>query len=155
VVDYSYKPKLNVFADGGYNTAFSYQPYKNFGTSVGFSLALPIYDGGLRKLQYKKLSLEEDTRQNYKAFFDVQYRQQIAQLKQQISDNAGLEQQIKDQFKYSESLIKVDTQLLETGDVRIADLIIAINNYLTVKNLLTQTNISKLQLLNQLNYWNK
>jgi outer membrane protein TolC len=155
LVDYSYKPKLNVFADGGYNTAFSYQPYKNFGTSVGFSLALPIYDGGLRKLQYKKLSLEEDTRQNYKAFFDVQYRQQIAQLKQQISDNAGLEQQIKDQFKYSESLIKVDTQLLETGDVRIADLIIAINNYLTVKNLLTQTNISKLQLLNQLNYWNK
>jgi outer membrane protein TolC len=155
LVDYSYKPKVNVFADGGYNTDFSYQPYKNFGTSVGFSLALPIYDGGLRKLQHKKLLLQEDTRQTYKAFFDVQYRQQIAQLNQQITDNANLELQIRDQFKYSESLIKVDTQLLQTGDLRIADLIIAINNYLSVKNLLTQTNISKLQLINQLNYWNK
>ncbi|MES2275153.1 MAG: TolC family protein [Bacteroidota bacterium] len=155
LIDYSYKPKINVFADGGYNSDFSYQPYKNFGTSFGFSLAIPIYDGGVRKLQQKKISLEEDTRQNYKAFFNTQYRQQIAQLNQQISDNINLEKQIIDQFKYSESLIKVDTQLLQTGDVRMADLIIAINNYMSVKNLLTQTNISKLQLINQLNYWNK
>jgi hypothetical protein len=63
--------------------------------------------------------------------------------------------QIDDQIKYSESLIKVDTQLLQTGDVKIADLILAINNYLTVKNLKTQTTISKLQLVNQLNYWNR
>ncbi len=155
LINYSYKPRINVFADGGYNTDFSYQPYKNFGTSFGFSVALPIYDGGVKKLLYRKLALQEDTRLNYKAFFDVQYRQQIAQLNQQINDNTLLEQQIKDQFKYSESLIKVDTKLLETGDIRMADLIIAINNYLSVKNLLTQTNISKLQLINQLNYWNK
>ncbi len=155
LVDYSYKPRVNLFADGGYNTDFVYQPYKNFGTSVGFTISVPIYDGGVRKIQYKKIALQENTRQNYKAYFDVQYRQQIAQLNQQISDNANLEQQIKDQFKYSESLIKVDTQLLQTGDLRIADLIIAVNNYLSVKNLLTQTNINRLQLINQLNYWKK
>lgn len=155
LVDYSYKPKASIFADGGYNSDFSYQSYKNFGTSIGFTIAVPIYDGGLRKLQYKKLSLQEDTRQNYKAFFDTQYRQQIAQLNQQINDNDNLERQIRDQFKYSESLIKVDTQLLQTGDMHMADLIIAINNYLAVKNLLTQTTVSKLQLINQLNYWNK
>jgi len=155
LVDYSYKPRVNIFADGGYNSDFTYQPYKNFGTSFGFSVSVPIYDGGVRKLQYKKLSLQENTRQTYKAFFDVQYRQQIAQLNQQISDNAILEQQIRDQFKYSESLIKADTQLLQTGDLRIADLVIAINNYLSVKNLLTQTNINRLQLINQLNYWKK
>jgi outer membrane protein TolC len=155
LIDYSYKPRINIFADGGFNSDFSFEPYKNFGTSIGFGITLPIYDGGQRKMLYKKLALQEDTRLNYKTFFDVQYRQQIAQLNQQINDNAGLEQQIKDQFKYSESLIKVDTQLLQTGDVRMADLIIAINNYLAVKNLLTQTNISKLQLINQLNYWNK
>lgn len=155
LVDYSYKPKISLFADGGYNTDFSYRPYKNFGTSIGFTIALPIYDGGMRKLQYKRLSLQENTRQAYQSFFSVQYKQQIAQLNQQISDNTTLENQIRDQFKYSESLIKVDTQLLETGDVHIADLIIAVNNYLSVKNLLTQTNIAKLQLINQLNYWNK
>ncbi|MEO6978081.1 MAG: TolC family protein, partial [Mucilaginibacter sp.] len=57
LVDYSYRPKANIFADGGYNTDFV-QPARNFGTSFGFTVAMPIYDGGQRKLQYKKLKLE-------------------------------------------------------------------------------------------------
>jgi outer membrane protein TolC len=155
LIDYAYKPKINALADAGYNSDFTVQPYKNFGASVGFTFTMPIYDGGQRKLQYKKLSLAEETRQNYKSFFDVQYRQQVAQLNQQINENERLLAQVADQIKYTESLIKVDTQLLQTGDLKIADLVLAINNYLTVKNLLTQTTVSRLQLINQLNYWNK
>lgn len=154
-VDFGYKPKANVFADGGYNSDFMGQAYKNFGTSIGFSMSIPIYDGGQRKMQYRKLALQEETRENYKAFFHTQYRQQIAQLNQQINENDKLMPQILDQIKYSESLIKVDTQLLQSGDVKIADLILAINNYLTVRNLKTQTIISRLLLINQLNYWNR
>ena len=155
LVDFSYRPRANIFADGGYNTDFSYLPYRNFGTSFGFNVTLPIYDGGLRKLQYKRILLEEETRKNYKAFFNVQYKQQIDQLNQQISENENLTVQIRDQLKYTESLIKVDTELLQTGDLKIADLILAVNSYLTVRNMLTQTTISRLQLINQLNYWNK
>jgi len=155
LVDFSYRPKANIFADGGYNTDINSQLYKNFGASFGFNLTVPIYDGGQRKLQYKRLSLEEETRENYKTFFNIQYRQQIAQLTQQISESNNLLNQIEDQVKYSETLIKVDTQLLETGDLRIADLVLAINNYLTIRNLKTTTTINKLQLINQLNYWNR
>jgi len=155
LLDFNYQPKANVFADAGYNTDFSYQPYKNWGTSIGFTVTVPIFDGGQRKLGYRRLTIEEDTRRYYKSFFDVQYKQQIAQLNQQISENENLLSKINEQIKYTESLIKVDTQLLQTGDLKIADLILAVNNYLTVKNLLTQTTISRLQLINQLNYWNK
>ncbi|MES2377756.1 MAG: TolC family protein [Bacteroidota bacterium] len=155
LLDFTYKPKLNALADAGFNTDFTGQEYKNFGVSAGFTLSIPIYDGGQKKLAYKKLSLDEDTRQNYKAFFDKQYRQQLAQLNQQIAENDALLTQVTDQMKYIESLIKVDTQLLQTGDLKIADLILAINNYLSVKNLFTQTTITGLQLINQLNYWNK
>jgi outer membrane protein TolC len=155
LIDYAYKPRANVFADAGYNSDFMGQAYKNFGTSAGFMLSIPIYDGGQRKMQYKKLSLEEETRQNYKAFFNRQYRQQIAQYNQQITENEILIAQVREESKYTESLIKVDTHLLETGDLKIADLILAINNYLTIKNLMTQTIISRLQLINQLNYWKK
>jgi outer membrane protein TolC len=155
LIDYSYRPRANVFADGGLNTDFTLAPYHHLGTSVGFSLSFPIYDGGQRKLLYKKLSLEEETRQNYKAFFDRQYTQQLNQLNQQIAEYDKLITGIQDQFKYSESLIKVDTKLLQTGDLRIADLVLAINGYLSIRNLLTQNIISRLQLINQLNYWNR
>jgi len=155
LIDFGYKPKINIVADGGYNSDFMGQAYKNFGLSAGFNFTMPIYDGGQRKMQYRKLSLQEETRENYEAFFNVQYRQQIAQLNQQISENENLLIQIDEQIKYTESLIKVDTELLQTGDVRIADFILAVNNYLTIKNLRTTTTINKLQLINQLNYWNR
>jgi outer membrane protein TolC len=155
LLDFTYKPKLNALADAGFNTDFTGQEYKNFGLSAGFTLSIPIYDGGQKKLAYKKLTLDEDTRQNYKSFFDKQYRQQLAQLNQQIIENDALLTQVTDQMKYIESLIKVDSQLMQTGDLKIADLILAINNYLSVKNLFTQTTITGLQLINQLNYWNK
>jgi len=99
--------------------------------------------------------LQEETRQYYKSFYTAQYYQQIAQLKQQIAETDKLFGQINEQVKFDETLIKVDTQLLHTGDLKIADLILAINNYLAVRNLKTQTIINKLQLINQLNYWNR
>lgn len=155
LIDYSYRPKANIFADGGYETDFSYEPYKNFGTSYGFSITIPIYDGGQRKLQYRRLKLQQETSSYYRSFFNVQYRQQIAQLNQQIADSDVLMAKVKDQIRFSENLIKVDTKLLQTGDLKVADLILAINNFLTVKNLLTQTTVNRLQLINQINYWNK
>ena len=154
LISYSYRPRLNAFADAGYNTDFV-DPAHNFGTSVGFSLVIPIYDGGVKKLLYKRLTLEEQTRLNYKAFFTNQYRQQIDQYSQQIAENEKLLVDINEQIKYTESLIKVDTKLLQTGDLKISDLILAVNNYLTVKNLLTTTTISRLQLINQYNYFNR
>jgi len=155
LIDYTYKPQIKAFADGGYNSDLTALYYKHFGTSVGFSLTVPIYDGGQRKLSYKKLSLEEESRKNYKSFFAQQYTQQIIQLNQQIDGYDNLIADINTQFKYSETLIKVDTKLLQTGDLRMADLILAINNYLTIRNLLTQNTISRLLLINQLNYWNR
>ena len=141
--------------DGGYNSDLTADYYKNFGASACFGLSIPIYDGGQRKLAHRKIQLEEDTRQQYKNFFDKQYTQQVNQLREQISGYDSLLADIRSQFKYSESLIKVDMHQMQTGDLKIADLILAINNYLTVRNLLTTNTISQLQLVNQLNYWNK
>ena len=155
IIDFSYRPRASIFADGGYNTGFIAPFAHNFGTSAGFSLTMPIYDGGRRKLQYKKLDLEENTRQNYRAFFTRQYNQQIALLQQQIEGNEGLIKQITEQLKYSERLVTVDFELMQTGDLRVADLVLAINNYLLARNQLTLNQINGLQLINQLNYWKK
>lgn len=155
VINFNYKPKLDVFADAGYNSTLVHQPYKNFGTSVGASLIVPIYDGRQKKLQYNKLAIAERTRLGYKAFFKHQYNQQIAQLSKQLQATDALIVQINNQIKYSEGLIKVNVRLLETGDAKIADLVIAFNNYLSAKNLLTQNTVSRWQIINQINYWNR
>ncbi|HTQ27862.1 MAG TPA: TolC family protein [Puia sp.] len=155
LIDFGYKPRLNVFADAGYSSSLAYEAYKNFGTSFGFSVTVPIYDGHQRKIQYSRIDIQERTRSNYKDFFMTQYRQQVAQLMQQLRATEELIGQIDDQIRFSEALITANQKLLATGDAKIADYIIALNNYLNAKNLLTQNRITRLQIINQINYWNR
>jgi hypothetical protein len=155
LLDYQYKPKFGAYADGGFNSSLQITPYKNIGFSVGMSLVIPIYDGRQKQMKYSKLNLQERTRQNNKEYFMNQYMQQIAMLKQQLYSTALLEEKINEQIKYTNTLIKADNQLLETGDITMKDYILALNSYLNAKNLLTQNNIAKLRIASQINYWNR
>ena len=80
MIMFSYKPKLNIYADAGYVSSLQFEPYKNFGMSAGLNFSVPIYDGKQRKIKYQKINIAEDTRQHYKDYFLRQYSQQIAQL---------------------------------------------------------------------------
>ena len=149
-----YRPKVNLFADAGYQSSLILTPYKNFGYNFGINLTVPIYDGHQKQLQFSKLDIQQKTLQKKQEFFGTQYRQQLQQLYQQLNDIEGLNTNINKQIEYLETLIKVDGKLLETGDIRITDYVLALNNYITAKNLVVQNQIAKYLVIQQLNYWN-
>ena len=149
-----YRPKVNLFADAGYQSSLILTPYKNFGYSFGINLTVPIYDGHQKQLQFSKLDIQQRNLQKKQEFFDSQYRQQLQQLDQQLNNIESLNTNISKQIEYLETLIKVDGKLLETGDIRITDFILALNNYITAKNLVVQNQIARYQVIQQINYWN-
>jgi len=153
LVDLNYRPGVNLFADGGYNSSLAYKAYKNFGTSVGLNVSIPIYDGKQRKLQYTKVDIQERTRVKKRDFFIQQHDQQLLQLERQLRSTDKLIDQINKQIAYTETLITVNERLLATGDIRLVDFILALSNYFNAKNLVTQNYISRLKIINQLNYW--
>src|SRR5690348_7570638 len=65
LVDTKYRPSVNWFADAGLQSSQLNTAYKNFGASFGVNLSVPIYDGKQRQLEYRRLKIEEDTRNNY------------------------------------------------------------------------------------------
>jgi Outer membrane efflux protein len=155
LIGLTYRPKINAYADGGYNSSLTYKPYKNFGTSIGLNVTIPIYDGRQKKLQFAKIDIQERTRLNKKDFFLMQRNQQILQLMQQLNATNKLIDQINKQIKYTETLITVNEKLLATGDIRLTDFILTLNNYFNARNLVTQNYISRLKIVNQLNYWSR
>ncbi|TSA62586.1 MAG: TolC family protein [Sediminibacterium sp.] len=155
LIDFSYKPKVNLYGDGGYLSSFAPEAYKNFGISVGVNITVPIYDGKQKKMQHDKISIAEQSRQDYRDYFKKQYAQQIAQLFQQLHATQQLIAQTNQQLSFSAALIEANQKLIETGDAHMADYILAINNYLTIKNNLTLNTITQLQLINQINYWSR
>ena len=154
LAEVQYRPKVNLFADAGYQSTFILTPYKNFGYNFGINLSIPIYDGHQKELQFSKLNIEERTRQRKLEFFYTQYHQQIEQLQQQLNSLEDLSGPVNKQIEYLETLIRVDGKLLETGDIRITDYVLALNNYITAKNLVVQNQIAKYLVIQQLNYWN-
>jgi len=153
-IDISYRPKVNLFADAGYQSTFILTPYKNFGYNAGINLTIPIYDGHQKQMQYTKLTIEERTRQRQKEFFARQLTQQIRQLRQQLQAIEGLTEPINKQIQYLQTLIQVNGKLLETGDIKITDYVVALNNYIASKNLVVQNQVARYQIMNQLDYWN-
>jgi|GEM_PF-62797 len=154
LIDYNYKPKINAYVDGGYVTTFQEQYWKHFGTSFGLNITVPIYDGKQRQMQHDKITIAERTRQGYRDFFLRQYSQQVAQLAQQLRTTQALIEQQNSQLKYVERLMEANHKLLETGDAHVTDYILAIANYLNAKNAIRQNNVNRLQIINQINYWN-
>lgn len=153
-IKYSYDPKFSIVGDAGFNSSFISKGYKNFGASIGLNLLVPIYDGHQRQIQYDKISISDQTRKEYAAFYVKQVKVKNEQIIAQIAAIEQLATYAQDQFILSKKLVDADGSLLESGDLRITDFIIALSNYLASQSILTQLNNDKLQLINQYNYLN-
>ena len=154
LINFSYRPKLDVFADVGYRGTFLIDPYKNFGASIGLSLSIPIYDGNQRKQQQLKLKASEQTRQHYQDFSRLQYRQQVEQLYQQLDETERLIRQAQTVVQSTQTLTDAYGRQLQTGDATVTDYILSIHQWMNAQQVITQQTNQKLQIINQINYWN-
>ena len=84
-----------------------------------------------------------------------QYQQQIAGLQQQLQGTTLLFEKINKQVSYTKTLIEAYGKMMQTGDVKITDVITAITNFLNAQNLFRQNTISRLRIQSQLNYYNQ
>jgi outer membrane protein TolC len=154
-IDFNYRPKLSVYADGGYLSSLVQTPWKNFGFSAGLSLTVPIYDGRQKKMQHDQLAISEITRMNYHNFFMNQYRQQITMLTRQLTSIDQLARQTREQLKYTQALVDANRLLLNSGDIPITDYLLSLANYRTAKNLLIENTLARFNIINELNYWSE
>jgi len=152
LIDLNYRPKINVFADGGFNSIAPSNIPHNLGVSAGINFTVPIYDGKQRKLQYNKIDLAENTRIYYRRYYSSQYRMQYDQLNNQLVMTDQLLTEIKNQLSDQERLIELYRIELEKGIVRFLDFITVFNNYTATKITFLVTEMNRLQIINQLNY---
>lgn len=154
LLSFNYKPQLNVYADAGYNSTFKYESYKNFGASVGLTLTVPIYDGGIKNIQQDQIRVQQSTITGYRTFAEKQYDAGTRQLFLAIERTEKLQSEIENQIKYLKALMDANKINLANGDISIADYMLTVNNYISADIQLTQNKIIRYQLINQLTYFN-
>jgi outer membrane protein TolC len=149
-----YKPKLSWFADAGILGSQPSTLYRNFGTSFGINLSVPLYDGHQKNIELKKISLAENTRSSYESFFRKQYSAQKNALVTELKLNAELITQTGEQLTLTEKQIALGKTQLNIGALSVTDFLLALRSYAEVRNTLNQLQIRQLQTMNELNYWN-
>jgi outer membrane protein TolC len=154
-INFDYRPKLSVYADGGYLSSMNYMPWRNFGLSAGISLVVPLYNGGQRQMEHDQIILAEETRAQYRNYFNNQYRQQIKSLMGQLASQDPLIGQCREQMTYSKTLIDANRDLLRTGDISITDYLLSVSNFINARNLLIDTMLTRYNLINEINYWSQ
>lgn len=152
IIQYDYKPKITAFSDSGYQSSLALTPYKNFGMSVGVGVTIPIYDGHKKKMLLQQNQLLLQTRQKYLEQTQRQYQQQILQINNQIEQYNKIINTANEQTTYAKTLVEANAKQLPTGDVRMVDFILSINNLLNLKGNIIQYNMKLLSLKNQLHY---
>jgi outer membrane protein TolC len=152
LVDFNYRPKLHAFADAGFASVMPKNIPYNLGASVGLNMSIVILDGKQRKLQYDKISLDENSRLDYQKFYTTQYKQQYNQLREQLKLSDELINALKNQMTEQEKLIGLYKMEIERGLVRLLDFMTIVNNYKATKNNYTLAEINRLQIINQINY---
>jgi outer membrane protein TolC len=152
IIQYDYKPKITAFSDSGYQSSLITIPYKNFGLSVGVGVTIPIYDGHQKKMLLQQNQLSLRTRQKYLEQTQRQYQQMIFQINSQIEQYNKIINTANEQTTYAKTLVEANAKQLPTGDVRMVDFILSINNLLSLKGNIIQYNTTLFNLKNQLQY---
>jgi outer membrane protein TolC len=154
-IDIRYKPKIKWFADAGLLTSTPLNLYRHFGFSAGVSLSVPIYDGNQRNFEKNKLSLEENSRQFYSNNYRNQYYLQLKQLEDELDFLNKIEVSVSEQLKTSELLTGALKNQLESGIVLMTEYINALRSQKAAGRDLNMLRISKLQIINEINYFLK
>ena len=153
LVDLNYRPRLEAFADAGFMAIKPINIPQNFGTSFGLNFSIPLYDGKQRQLEYKKIEINEKSRTLYRDYYSTQYWQQYQTLYEQLRLNDDLIRDINLHLIQQKELIDLYKKVaLENAMIRITDYLAAINNYTNTQNSLTIAEMTRLQLINQLNF---
>ena len=146
-VDAYYRPRVNAVLDAGLQSS-SYLPLalaRSVGFGGGLQLAVPLFDGHQRQLQYQRLALSEQSRRGYRQFLTVQRRQQYEQLEGLIRASDALLARIREQVRVAEALVGAARQQLATGDVAILDYLNLVTSYRTLQFSLTQAQTERLR----------
>lgn len=153
LIPYEYRPHITGFTDAGYQSTFEQQPYKNLGVSVGVNISIPLYDGHRKQLLYNQNALQLQTRQHYLVQARRQYDLQQFQLQDQLKQYQDMVKTAGEQLVFARTLIEANAKQLPSGDVKVIDFILAINNFMALQNGIIDNQTMIYNLQNQMQYF--
>ena len=150
-----YKPRLDLFMNGGLQTAGTSDWYRHFGWSAGLTFRWTFSDGGQKRRMERQAQIKRSTVSTYRDNFDYQRRMRLTQCQSELTRNNERRQILENQLNEYDGILSEYSRKLAVGQVSVLDYLMVLRNKISVERdrLLLDTN--RKLIITAYNYWNR
>ena len=149
-----YKPKLDLFVNGGLQVGDFSGWYRHFGLSAGVTFSWTIFDGRQKRLKERQAGWQQNTIRTYKENAEYQRNMRIKQCLSELGRYDERERAMNNQLAQNESVLSDYGREMDAGQVSVLDYITVLRSKIQTERdrLLLRTN--KQLVIAAYNYWN-
>lgn len=149
-----YKPKLDLFVNGGLQVGDFAGWYRHFGWSAGLTFSWTIFDGRQKRLKERQAGWHQNTIRTYKENSEYQRNMRIKQCLSELGKYDEREKVLDNQLAEYESVLSDYGREMDAGQVSVLDYITVLRSKIQTEKdrLLLRTN--KQLVIAAYNYWN-
>ena len=149
-----YKPKLDLFVNGGLQVGDFAGWYRHFGLSAGVTFSWTIFDGRQKRQKERQAVWQQNTIRTYKENSEYQRNMRIKQCLSELGRYDERERALERQLAEYESVLADYGKEMDAGQVSVLDYITVLRSKIQTEKdrLLLRTN--KQLVIAAYNYWN-
>ena len=149
-----YKPKLDLFVNGGLQAGDFAGWYRHFGWRAGLTFSWTIFDGRQKRLKERQAGWQQNTIRTYKENSEYQRNMRIKQCLSELGKYDEREKALDNQLAEYESVLSDYGREMDVGQVSVLDYITVLRSKIQTEKdrLLLRTN--KQLVIAAYNYWN-
>jgi len=149
-----YKPRLDLFVDGGMQTGSFSQWYRHFGWSAGLTFTWTLFDGRQKRWKERQAELQQQSIRIYRDHAEYQRSMRLRQCLSELEKYDRRNKALTEQLAGYERVLSDYTQEVEAGQVSVLDYLTVLRNKIQTERdaLLMRTN--RQLVIAAYNYWN-
>ncbi|MBE0643416.1 MAG: TolC family protein [Bacteroidetes bacterium] len=148
-----YAPQLRVFANSGLNAVELHSMERKFGVSAGFSLTLPLFDGGQRELTQQQNMLARSSIADYRRHTVQMIRIQRDDSRERLHSLQRTLRELATQISDYNGILDLSVRQLRDGSLSMIDYLSLMRGFIDIRKREIDTRTAALLETNTLNYW--
>ena len=149
-----YKPRLDLFVDGGMQTGSFSQWYRHFGWSAGLTFTWTLFDGRQKRWKERQTELQQQSIRIYRDHAEYQRSMRLCQCLSELEKYDRREKALTELLAGYERVLSDYAREVEAGQVSVLDYLTVLRNKIQTERdaLLMRTN--RQLVIAAYNYWN-
>ncbi len=149
-----YKPRLDLFVDGGMQTGSFSQWYRHFGWSAGLTFTWTLFDGRQKRWKERQAELQQQSIRTYRDHAEYQRSMRLRQCLSELEKYDRRDKALTKQLTGYERVLSDYAREVEAGQVSVLDYLTVLRNKIQTERdaLLMRTN--RQLVIAAYNYWN-